>query len=61
MCQKNKKILLYVQKIYSKVIREAKKLTSTMQIRASGNKAKAMQNLIKKELGTQKKHRKTLK
>jgi hypothetical protein len=46
---------LSVQKIYKKVIREAKRLTNSMRISTSGNKSKAMWNLFKVELGKQKK------
>jgi hypothetical protein len=34
-------------------MREAKKLTNTMRMRASGNKVKTMWDLIKEEIGTQ--------
>jgi hypothetical protein len=50
-----KKYYRQYKKIYNKVISEAKKLSNNIRIRTSGNKAKAMWNLIKEELGSQKK------
>jgi CCR4-NOT transcriptional regulation complex NOT5 subunit len=40
---------------YKTVISEAKKLSNNMRIRTSGNKSEAMWNLIKEELGNQRK------
>ncbi|PNF39304.1 hypothetical protein B7P43_G16557 [Cryptotermes secundus] len=45
------------KKIYNKVISEAKKLSNNIQIRTSGNKPKAMWDLIKEELGSRKKNK----
>jgi hypothetical protein len=42
-------------KIYNKVISEAKRLANNMQMKRSGNKSEAMRDLIKEELGNQKK------
>jgi hypothetical protein len=42
------------KKIYNKVIRDAKRLANSKQINMSGNKSKAIWDLIKEELGTQK-------
>jgi hypothetical protein len=41
--------------MYNKVIREAKRLTNSMRISTSGNKSKAVWDLIKEVLGKQKK------
>jgi hypothetical protein len=43
------------KKIYNKFISEANKLSNNMRIRSSENKSKAMWDLIKEELGNQKK------
>jgi hypothetical protein len=53
MSQETKKYYCHYNRIYNKFIREARKLTNTMRIRASENKTKAMWDLIKEELGTQ--------
>lgn len=50
-----KKYYCQYKKIYYKVIREAKKLNNNMRMRSSGNKSKAMWDLIKEELGEQRK------
>ncbi|PNF26089.1 hypothetical protein B7P43_G04923 [Cryptotermes secundus] len=50
-----KKYYSQYKKIYNKVISEAKKLHNNMRIRSSGNKSKAMWDLIKEELGNQQK------
>jgi hypothetical protein len=53
MSEETKKYYCHYKRIYYKVIRKARKLTNTMRIRAHENKAKAMWDLIKEELGTQ--------
>jgi hypothetical protein len=50
-----KKYYCRYKKIYNKVISEAKKLTNSIRISTSGNKSKAMWDLIKEELGKDKK------
>ncbi|PNF39318.1 hypothetical protein B7P43_G16566, partial [Cryptotermes secundus] len=50
-----KKYYNQYKKIYNKVIGEAKKLSNNMRIQSSGNKSKAMWDLIKEELGSQQK------
>jgi hypothetical protein len=49
MSEESKKYYTQYKKICNKVIREAKKLTNTMQMRASGDKVKTMWDLIKEE------------
>jgi hypothetical protein len=43
------------KKIYNRVIRDAKRLANSRRINTSGNKSKAMWDLIKEELGVQNK------
>ncbi|MDR3131872.1 MAG: hypothetical protein LBU02_02130 [Rickettsiales bacterium] len=40
------------KKVYNRVIRDAKRLSNSKRINTSGNKSKAMWDLIKEELGT---------
>jgi hypothetical protein len=61
LSEESKKYYSQYKKIYNKVIREAKKLTNTMRMRASGNKVKTMWDLIKEKLGTQMKTQRILK
>jgi hypothetical protein len=53
--QKKIKNTSHYKKIYDKVIREAKKLTNNMRISSSENKSKTMWDIVKVELGNQKK------
>ncbi|PNF35448.1 hypothetical protein B7P43_G04120 [Cryptotermes secundus] len=48
------------KKIYNKVISEAKKLTNNIQIRSSENKSRAMWDIVKAELGNQRKTAKNI-
>jgi hypothetical protein len=48
------------KKVYNKVVSEAKKLSNNMRIRTSGNKSKAMWDLIKEEVGNQGKIKKNI-
>jgi hypothetical protein len=53
--EEDKKYYSHYKKIYNKVIIEAKKLTNNRRICTSENKSKAMWDLVKAELGNQKK------
>jgi hypothetical protein len=56
-----KKYYSNYKKIYNKVISEAKKLTNNIQIRTSENKSRAMWDIVKVELGNQRKIAKNIK
>jgi hypothetical protein len=57
MSEQDKKYYNHYKKIYSKVIREAKKLTNNMLISSAKNKSKAMWDMVKVELGNKKKQK----
>jgi hypothetical protein len=53
MSEELQKYYCQYKKIYNKVLCEAKELNNSMRIRSSGNKSKAMWELVKEELGEQ--------
>jgi hypothetical protein len=55
MSEELQKYYCQYKKIYNNVLCEAKKLNNNMQIRSSGNKSKAMWELVKEELSEQRK------
>jgi hypothetical protein len=55
MSEELQKYYCQYKKIYNKVLCEAKKLNNNTRIRSSGNKSKAMWELVKEELGEQRK------
>jgi hypothetical protein len=55
MSEEVQKYYCQYKKIYNKVLCEAKKLNNNVRIRSSGNKSKAMWELVKEELVEQRK------
>jgi hypothetical protein len=58
--QEFKKYYGQYKEIYNKVISEANKLSNNMRVRTSGNKSKAMWDLIKEEIGNQRNMNKSI-